>query len=43
MIGNALYYLSPHPGLLPDGEGIASFEESPGVIASMASIKPGLA
>jgi len=43
IIGKALYYLSSHPGLLPDGEGIASFNESPGVIASMVSIKPGLA
>ena len=42
IIGQLLDFISPHPGLLPEGEGIASINKSPGFMSSMASIKLGL-
>jgi hypothetical protein len=39
--GKPLFYLSPHPGLLPEGEGMTAIIESYNFILSVCSNRPG--
>ncbi len=41
MIDNSLFYLSPHPNLLPEGEGTTSIIESYDFMSMMSLTYPG--